>query len=49
VNLAFGVLFLWLGAAFLYTASRGLDARTPWQAFQTVLSRAAGGVSEVVA
>lgn len=41
MNLAFGVLFLWLGATMLYVASHGIDAATPWQAFQTVLTRAA--------
>lgn len=40
MNLAFGVLFLWLGASLMYVASRGLEARTPWQAFQTVITKA---------
>jgi len=42
MNLAFGVLFLFLGAACLYVASHGLEASTPWGAFQTVLSKAGG-------
>jgi hypothetical protein len=40
MNLAFGVLFLWFGASLLYVASHGLDAATPWAAFQTILSKA---------
>lgn len=40
MNLAFGVLFIWLGAALLYVASHGLQATTPWQAFQSVLNKA---------
>jgi len=46
VNLAFGVLFLWLGAGLLYVASHGLEARTPWAAFETVLARTRGPQGE---
>lgn len=42
MNLALAVVFLWMGAACLYLASHGLEASTPWAAFQTVLSKAAG-------
>lgn len=42
MNLAMAVLFLWLGAACLYLGSHGLEASTPWAAFQTVLGKAAG-------
>jgi hypothetical protein len=45
VNFAFGVLFIWMGCALLYIASHGVQATTPWQAFQSVLNKAvpAGG------
>lgn len=36
MNLAFGVLFIWLGAACLWVAFHGTDASTPWAAFQEV-------------
>lgn len=39
MNLALAVIFLWLGATLLYLASRGLEAATPWAAFQTVMTR----------
>lgn len=42
MRLAFGVLFLWLGASCLYIASHGVQATTPWAAFQTVLAKAKG-------
>lgn len=37
MGLAFGILFLWLGAACLWVASHGTEARTPWGVFQEVL------------
>ena len=37
MNLAFAVLFLWLGCACLFLASHGLQATGPWSAFQTIL------------
>lgn len=40
MNLAFAVLFLWVGCACLYVGSHGLEAATPWGAFQTVLAAA---------
>ena len=45
MKLAFGIMFLWLGASMLYLASHGLEASTPWGAFQTILTkiRAQGG------
>jgi hypothetical protein len=36
VNVALGVLFMWLGAACLWVAFHGTDAKTPWQAFEQV-------------
>ncbi len=42
MNLAFGVLFLWLGASMLYLGSHGLEASTPWGAYSTVLTHIRG-------
>lgn len=42
MKLAFGVMFLWLGASMLYLASHGLEASSPWGAFQTLMSQARG-------
>lgn len=39
MKLAFGTLFLWTGAALIALASRGIEASTPWGAYQTILSR----------
>lgn len=38
MKLAFGIMFLWTGAAMLYLASHGLEATTPWGAYQTILT-----------
>lgn len=45
MRLAFGVLFLWLGCALLWVATHGVQAATPWQAYQTVLGAIRDGVS----
>lgn len=45
MRLALGVLFLWLGCALLWVATRGIQAATPWQAYQTVLGAIRDGVS----
>jgi hypothetical protein len=42
MNLAFACVFLFVGASLLYLASHGLEASTPWGAFQTILGRARG-------
>lgn len=42
MKLAFAVLFLWTGSSMLYLASHGIEATTPWGAFQSVLSKARG-------
>lgn len=36
VNVALGVLFLWLGGACLWVAFHGTEASTPWDAFSSV-------------
>lgn len=44
MNLAFGILFLWLGAACIWLAARGTDAATPWGAYRAVLDGISKGV-----
>jgi hypothetical protein len=39
VNLALGVLFLWVGAGCLHLASHGIQASSPWEAYQTLLTK----------
>jgi hypothetical protein len=39
MNLAFGVLFLWMGAGALYIASHGLGGGTPWGVFSALLDK----------
>lgn len=36
MNLAFGLLFIYLGAAGLWVAFHGTDATTPWAAVQSL-------------
>lgn len=42
MNLAFGVLFLWWGAAAMYVATHGLGAATPWAAFIALINKLRG-------
>jgi hypothetical protein len=44
MNLAFGILCLWVGCSLLWLGSHGLEASTPWAAFQTVLGTARRGI-----
>lgn len=44
MNLAFGALFLWLGAACIWVAAHGTEARTPWQAYQQIIGGIRKGV-----
>lgn len=37
MNLALGVLFLWLGSACLWVATHGTQADSPWGAFTEVV------------
>ena len=39
MRLFFAIVFLFVGASLLQLASHGLEASTPWQAYQTVLTR----------
>lgn len=43
MNLAFAIVFLWIGAELIWLSTRNLEAATPWGVYQTVLTRAAGG------
>ena len=42
MNLALACVFFLLGASWIAVASHGLEASTPWQLFQTILTRARG-------
>lgn len=42
MNLVMGIICLWVGAALLFLASHGLQATSPWGAFQTVLTSVRG-------
>lgn len=44
MNLAMGILFLWLGAACIWLAAHGTEAKTPWQAYSQVISAVGKGV-----
>lgn len=46
MNLAFGVLFMWLGAALIWIATHGTGASTPWEAYQSVIDGIRKGVTE---
>lgn len=37
MGLALGVLLIWVGAACLWVAFHGTEAKTPWQAYEQVL------------
>jgi hypothetical protein len=39
MRLALGIAAIWFGASCLYLASHGLEATTPWGAYQTIMSR----------
>jgi hypothetical protein len=42
VELAFGILLVWAGAALMWVAFHGTTARTPWDVFQSVVGAATG-------
>lgn len=44
VNLVFGIMFIWLGAALIWIATHGTDAETPWDAYQQVIGAIRKGV-----
>lgn len=44
MNLAMGIVFLWLGAACLWIASHGTEASTPWGAYKQVIGAVRKGV-----
>lgn len=37
MKLALGIIFLWIGAAFLSVAVHGIQGSTPWAAFSTII------------
>lgn len=39
MKLAFGVWFLWMGAAAMYIAVHGLEATSPWYAFALLMKK----------
>lgn len=42
MNLALGIMFLWLGVACIWVASHGTTADTPWKAYQQII----GGITK---
>jgi hypothetical protein len=42
VNLALGVLCMWIGSALLYIATHNTGAASPWQAYQKILTGIGG-------
>jgi hypothetical protein len=45
VNLAFGIMFIWLGAGCLWLATHNTDASSPWQAYMEVIDAIRKGTS----
>lgn len=39
MKLALGIIFLWVGGAALFLASHGMEASSPWGAFNTLLTK----------
>lgn len=39
MRLALAIVFLFVGASMLQLASHGLEASTPWEAYQTIITR----------
>lgn len=39
MGVAFGILLVWLGIAMLWIAFHGVDADTPWGAYQEIIGR----------
>ncbi len=37
MGLALGIMFIWLGAACLWVASHGTDAKSPWDVYKQIL------------
>lgn len=44
MNLAFGIVFLWLGSACIWIATHGTDAASPWEAYADVLTAVRKGI-----
>lgn len=43
MNLALGIVLLWLAVACLWVAFHATDAKTPWDAIQKVVTGISGG------
>ena len=43
MNLAMGIVLLWLAFALFWTAFHGTEAKTPWEAVQKVADAINGG------
>ena len=43
MNLAMGIVLLWLAFGAFYTAFHGTDAKTPWEAIQKLAESIGGG------
>jgi hypothetical protein len=43
MNLAFGIVLLWVSFACLWTAFHGTTAKTPWEAVQKLAEGIGGG------
>lgn len=42
MNLAFGVLLVWLGSALMYVATHATGAASPWQVYSKLLGLLGG-------
>lgn len=43
MNLAFGIVLLWVSFGLFWTAFHGTDAKTPWEAVQKLSEAISGG------
>lgn len=43
MNLAFGVLLIWIGSALLYVATHATGAASPWQVYSKLIGLIGAG------
>jgi hypothetical protein len=43
MNLAIGIILMWLAFACLWISSHGTDSKTPWEAVQQIVKAVGGG------
>ena len=36
MNLAIGIILVWVGAALLWVSTHGTEAKTPWQVWEQI-------------